>query len=272
MPRRSAASAAVRSPRPGPSPLSPSPGRPQVRSPARCPTCPSVMASLRLLSAGSPDPRQRSFEPGSSPIRPVIREPLAGEPASGPGFLLPFGHRHSLLGPSCARWGIRLSSRSAYRQANRRTPSGLSCSACDRCGRGGRPLNPGDDGALPASQIRPAGTRRLPAAGPCSPAFCLPPAEVLMTRRHRGFTHVHPSGLPQPVVSRVEREPLGLSPGFAPCSYPQRTPGRGRSLRTGPGATSPTSADLPSTSATRHMRPHVAPLDSARRRAPACGS
>ena len=217
-----------------------------------------MMASWLLLSAGSPGPRQRSFEPGISPIRPVIREPLAGEPASGPGFLLPFGHRRSLLGPSCARWGTGPSSRSAYRQANRRTPSGLSCSACDRCGRVGRPLNPGDDGALPASQVRPAGTRRLPAAGPCSPAFCLPPAEVLMTRRHRGFTHVHPSGLPQPVVSRVEREPLGLSPGFAPCSYPQRTPGRGRSLRTGPGATSPTSADLPSTSATRHMRPHVA--------------
>jgi hypothetical protein len=173
--------------------------------------------------------------------------------------MLPFGHRRSLLGPSCARWGTGPSSRSAYRRASRRTPSGLSCSACDRCGRGGCPLNPGDGGALPAGQVRPAGTRRLPAAGPCSPAFCLPPAEVLMTRRHRGFTCVHPSGLPQPVVPRVEREPLGLSPGFAPCSYPQRTPGRGRSLRTGPGATSPTSADLPSTSATLRMRPHVAP-------------
>jgi len=60
-----------------------------------------------------------------------MREPLAGEPASGPGFLLPFGHRHSLPGPSCARWGTGPSSRSAYRRANRRTPSGLSCSACD---------------------------------------------------------------------------------------------------------------------------------------------
>jgi hypothetical protein len=34
------------------------------------------------------------------------------------------------------------------------------------CGRGGCPLDPGGDGALPAGQIRPAGTRRLPAAGP----------------------------------------------------------------------------------------------------------
>ena len=216
------------------------------------------MASLLLLFAGSPGPRQRSFEPGTRPIRPVMREPLAGEPASGPGFLLPFGYRRSLLRPSCARWGTGPSSRSAYRRTGRRTPSGLSCSACDRCSRGGRPLNPGDDGALPAGQVRPAGTRRLPAAGPCSPAFCLPPAEVLMTRRHRGFTCVHPSGLPQPVVPRAEQGPLGTSPGFAPCSYPQRTPGRGRSLRTGPGTTSPTSAGLLPTSATIHMRPHVA--------------
>ena len=201
-----------------------------------------------------------------------MREPLAEEPASGPGFLLPFGHRHSLPGSSCARWGIPLSSRSACRRLSRRTPSGLSRSACDRYGRGGCPLNPGDSGALPASQVRLTGTRRLPTAGPCSPASCNPPARVLMTRRHRGFTHVHPSGLHQPVVSRVEREPLGLSPGFAPCSYPQRTPGRGRSLRTGPGATSPTSADLPSTSATHHMRPHVAPPGSATMRGPACGS
>ena len=163
-----------------------------------------------LVSAGSPDPRQRSFEPGSSPIRPVMREPLAEEPASGPGFLPPFGHRHSLPGSSCARWGIPLPSRSAYRQISRRTPSGLSRSACDRYGRGGRPLNPGDGGALPAGQVRPAGTCRLPTAGPCSPASCNPPARVLMTRRHRGFTHVHPSGLPQPVAPGRNRSPWAL--------------------------------------------------------------
>jgi len=39
-----------------------------------------------LVSAGSPDPRQRSFEPGNSPIRPVMREPLAEEPAPGSRF------------------------------------------------------------------------------------------------------------------------------------------------------------------------------------------
>ena len=36
-------------------------------------------------------------------IRPVMRDHRGGT-AYRPGFLLPFGCRHSLLGPSCARW------------------------------------------------------------------------------------------------------------------------------------------------------------------------
>jgi len=44
---------------------------------------------------------------------------------AGPGFLLPFGRRHSLLGSSCARCGVQLSSRSAYRRRGRhRRPAG----------------------------------------------------------------------------------------------------------------------------------------------------
>ena len=201
-----------------------------------------------------------------------MREPLAEEPASGPGFLLPFGHRHSLPGPSCARWGIPPPSRSAYRQIPRRTPSGLSRSACNRCDRGGRPLNPGDSGALPASQIPPAGTRRLPATGPYSPASCNPPARVLMTRRHRGFTHVHPSGLPQPVSPGWNRSPSAFPRASHPTVTRDARRGGDDPLRTGPGATPSTSIDPPSTSSTHHMRPRVARPGSARRRAPACGS
>ena len=37
-----------------------------------------------------------------------------------PGFLLPFGRRHSLLGSSCARHGIPRSLRSAYQTAHAR--------------------------------------------------------------------------------------------------------------------------------------------------------
>src|SRR6185437_1588986 len=60
----------------------------------------------------------------SAPFRaghpPVSDQLCTDHPAEGAGpatcgFLLPFGHRHWLLGSSCARWGIEPSSRSAYR-------------------------------------------------------------------------------------------------------------------------------------------------------------
>ena len=53
---------------------------------------------------------------GSRPYPAGYAAPLAEEPVHGPGFPLPFGRRRSLLGSSCARWGIAPSSRSAYRQ------------------------------------------------------------------------------------------------------------------------------------------------------------
>src|SRR5918997_3029877 len=53
--------------------------------------------------------------PGISPgIRPVIRDRPLEEQHYGPGFLLPFSHRHSLVGPSCSRQGLGPSLRSAY--------------------------------------------------------------------------------------------------------------------------------------------------------------
>ena len=42
---------------------------------------------------------------------------------------------------------------------------------------------------------------------PLSPAGASHRAEVPMTRRHRGFTCVHPSGLPQPVTPGWNRDP-----------------------------------------------------------------
>jgi hypothetical protein len=66
-------------------------------------------------------------------------------------FLLPFGHRHSLLGSSQSRQGIPPSSRSAYRTKSWvRTLSGFPRSTRTSCDRGGCPLYPEDGGALPA--------------------------------------------------------------------------------------------------------------------------
>ena len=77
--------------------------------------------------------------------------------------------------------------------------------------------------------------RPAPAA---SPAASPPPRHAshlrasTMTRQHRGFTHVHPPGLSL-TWPPDGRGPFGLTPGFAPRSYPQRTPGRGQATGTG---------------------------------------
>ena len=194
-----------------------------------------------LSSAGPPDPRQRPFRPGHQSLSGRLcgsRWRRSQHPV--PGFPLPFGRRHSLLGSSCARWGVVPFLRPAYRQARaRRTPSGLSRSAWSRCGRGGCRLNPGDGGALPTGRWTPVGTCRLPAAVPFLPpahsACGSPPNEASSAIHLR--SPVRPSPACDP---RTERGSLGISPGSAPCGYPQRTPGRGRSLHTGPGTTSPT--------------------------------
>jgi hypothetical protein len=186
-------------------------------------------------------PASAPFQAGTSvPIRPVIREPPAEGPASGsrfPGAFRPpaFASRVILrpLG-SCAFLTSGLPAGSA-----RRTPSGLSRFAWSRCGRGGCRLNPGDGGALPTGRWTPVGTCRLPAAVPF-----LPPAHSACGSPPNGASsaiHSRSPVRPSPACDpRTERGALGISPGSAPRGYPQRTPGRGRSLHTGPGTTSPT--------------------------------
>ena len=189
MPRRSAAAAALRSPRPGPSPPGPSPGsRPLVRSPGTaltpprqgcrswCPTCPSVPASRLASSAGPPGPRQRPFGPGHDPYPAGY----AGATGGGASITVPVSRCLSAA-------GIRFSGLPApagelslphVRPTGRpacRTPTGLSRSAWSRCDRGGCRLDPGDGGSLPAGRWTPASTCRLPAAVPVLP----PPASRL---------------------------------------------------------------------------------------------
>lgn len=112
---------------------------------------------------------------------------------------MPFGSRHSLLGPSCARREISLPHGQPTRRACVWNPTGLSRSAPDRCDRVGCPLYPGGGGALPPDQIRPGGTRRLTATGPYLPLehpIGESAGDEASTRVHA----IHPSGLPQPVA------------------------------------------------------------------------
>jgi len=75
------------------------------------------------------------------------------------GFLLPFGYRRSLLGPSCARWGVVPPSRTAYRCPLTSTGPQRGCRVAheqDPTGQGAS-LTPGTVvRSRPAVGIRPA--------------------------------------------------------------------------------------------------------------------
>jgi hypothetical protein len=85
-----------------------------------------------------------------------------------------------------------------------------------RCPRG-RPNAPGRRLPLPSGQSLHPGK---PAHHP----------ELTLTRRHQGFTHVRPSGLPLACCSRMERDPLGLNPELRTPQLPAAHVGAGTDL------------------------------------------
>jgi hypothetical protein len=119
-------------------------------------------------------------------------------------------HRHSLLGPSCARRGVGPPSRSACRAPapgprrgchvpHGRDPAGVGapCTPGRRCSRGW---------LLVTSRRLP-----LPSGQPC-PRPRIPSPGVSISGHQREFAHAHPSGLPLACGPRMERAPLGVSP------------------------------------------------------------
>jgi hypothetical protein len=80
----------------------------------RCLTCPSVSAFWQGLRQRLTKPTSAHFRARHSPVSGQLCGTTVGGTACRPGFLLPFGCRHSLLGPSCSRPGIVPFSRSAY--------------------------------------------------------------------------------------------------------------------------------------------------------------
>jgi hypothetical protein len=111
-----------------------------------------------------------------------------------------------------------------------------------RHGRNGRPLYPGDDGAHPAAVRSTSGIRRFPAAQSLTSArYCFPSTRTFKMTRHQPRVHsrspARPS--PSPVAPGRNEDPSAYTPGSAPRSYPQRTPGRGPAFEHGPEITSP---------------------------------
>ena len=127
----------------------------------------------------------------------------------------------------------------------------------------------------PAVLTRPVRSLRPPLA-PSSRGQALSPRrafhlpELSITRRHRGFTRVHPPGLPPRLLTLGwDRAPWACSPGFAPrqAGPARRTPGQGTGIKHSPGVIRPASAPdlLPLSSLTMcdlvsHDRPRHDPV------------
>lgn len=175
-----------------------------------------------------------------------MRVPLAEEPAARhPVSRRLSACRHSLLGSSCARRRFGL----PHGQLTRSLPGPRrGCHVpheADATGVGAlctpgtvvrsRPAKP--PRAAPVAFQRPAPTSR----------WNIPSSESANDEASTRVHAIHPSGLPQPVATGWNGGPWASPSGFAPRGYPRRTPRWGRSLRTGPDATSPASAEPPST-------------------------
>ena len=90
-------------------------------------------------------------------------------------------------------------------------------------------------GGVPAAgQVPPAAACRFPAASP-TPRSNIPPPGLTLTRRHQGFAHAHPSGLPLTCDPRTGRESLGLNPELRTPPLPATHVRAGTGSNTSPG-------------------------------------
>ena len=238
-----------------------------------CPLVVGVCRRLRLR--GSPDHVSALSRPGTSPgIRPVVHGDQLEGLAQLPWFPAAFPPPAFASWSSCSRQGIGRSSRSAYRPANTsRTQTGFPRSARTSSDRGeplytrGRRCSPG---------LATITSPRLPLLNGTSlhPATTTIHARLRLTRHQRGFKQFTRPVFPSRRWPRMEQEPLGFPPSFAPRPHGRRTSGRGQAIEHGPETTLYV-IDLASKPAsfTRSVRPRVAlvkaaPLDWASRVAP----
>ena len=140
-------------------------------------------------------PPGRPFGPGHTGPYPAS---YPGRPAEEPAILSRFPAVFRLPAfaswPSCARWGVGLPLRSAYRAAVP-GPHGVVAFPTSEMRPGWVPPIPRDCAALPTGLGSSGRRRRFPAASP-GPRSSNPSAGLPMTRHQQGFTCVHPSGLP----------------------------------------------------------------------------
>ena len=144
-----------------------------------------------------------------------------------PGFLLPFGHRPSLLGSSCSRPGTGPSSRSADRAPKVRTRTGFPRSAPSRYDRSGCLLDPGT-AVLSWPDAVPGQRLPLPSGQSLSPRNLLPSRGYSITGHQRRFTRFTRPACPSPVTPGWDQDLRAF-----PCAPPPPLPATHD--RAGPG-------------------------------------
>ena len=196
------------------------------------PTCPSVLgSSVIVASTGPPDPRQHPFGSGHRPVSGQLCE-TAGGGASHVSwvpvaFWLPAFAFRVILCP-LGDWAFL----AVGLPGNARTPSGFHVSHARAATGLGALSTPGT-----AVLTRPTFAPRPPPAAfngnVPAPRSNLHHPGLSITRHHRGFTCVHPSGLPLACSPRMERAPLSFSPELRTRRHQRRTSGWGQALSTG---------------------------------------
>jgi hypothetical protein len=203
----------------------------------------SMASNLPFGSGGSDRIASKAHLPTSAPfrVRAAARYPAgyAGQPAeelgSCPGFPSPYGAPAFASWASCSRQRPGPSLPPAYRRRLTALPDPDGVSTFRM-----RELRPGWVPPRPRGQRCSRGQRRS-----ARPPLAVPPRlgpapwrsshlpGPWVTRHQRGFTHVHPSGLPLACAPGWDGRASASAPSSAPRSYPRRTSGRGLTLNTG---------------------------------------
>jgi hypothetical protein len=175
------------------------------------------------LGSGQPPVSGRLFgTDGGVAARPMSRFPDAFRPPAFASW------------PSCSRRGFGLPHGRPTGQQRCRISTGFPRSTRARNDRGGRPLYPGNGGVLPVEGSLFNRHLLLSSGQSLHPADTSHRRDPNVTRHHRRFTRVHPSGLPLPVTPGWDEGPWASSLSFAPRRCRRRTSGRGQAMDTGP--------------------------------------
>ncbi len=179
-------------------------------------------------------PRQLPFGPGTCPYPAGYPSAPVRFPVT-PGFPLPFGCRHSLLGRPVPPEDSASLTVGLPEPLPGLDSDGVSTFHMCQIRPGRVPPIPRGGGVHTTSQVTPVDACRFTAASPAPPRSCAPSSGLTLTRSHQRFTRVHPSGLPLTCNPRMARESLGFTLSSAPRRCQRRTSGRGRATNTHPG-------------------------------------